>query len=120
VAVGDNGTTAALSNKIADVGDGSGPLAIWVTGVYGIAIIATNGTAHFFESLAGVAPIFVPYAAGNARHMFSLYMTNTGDGIVFDGQGIGPITQDLWVVSDGTFTCNAGEIFITYDEVGQQ
>lgn len=115
-AAGDSGATEALSNLLIDVGDGSGPLAVWLTGIYGIATV--NGTAHLFESMDGAA--FVAYVAGNARHMLSIYLTTTGDGIIFENGGIGPITQDLWLASDATFTCNAGEVVVTYDEVGQQ
>lgn len=119
IVAGDIGNIVGNANKIADVGGGSGPSAIWLTSIYGIATVA--GTLHLFESPDNVSAAFVAYVAGNDRHMLSLYLSVTGDGITLpSGHGIGPITQDLWAISDGTLTANAGEIFITYDEVGQQ
>jgi len=107
----DVGDTLVHSIKLIDVGQSGDPSAAWITGLYGIAGVA--GTVRIYHS---AAPGTTPRGAANID--VSLYLSTTGDGLT--GVKIGPITEDVWLTSDGTATVLVNEFTVTYEAVGQE
>jgi len=94
-----------------DVRQSGDPSAVWITGLYGIAGVA--GTVRIYHS---ADPGTTARSAANID--VSLYLSTTGDGLT--GVKIGPITEDVWLTSDGTATVLVNEFTVTYEAVGQE
>ena len=107
----DVGDTLAHSKALIGVGQAGDPSSVWITGVYGIAGVA--GTVWIYHSAApGTTP------RGVANIDLPLYISTTGDGLT--DIKIGPITDDVWLTSDGTATALVNNFVITYESVGQE
>ena len=112
--VTDDGALVADAELLVSVGGAGEPSAIWITSIY---VRATLPGVFYFIHEDTAAWVDFAAARGGVLQDYALYATATGDGIT--GVNIGPITQDVYVVNDGTATSDtaAGQITITYDYV---